>query len=93
MSDITEFVPAEFLNRAVVIDAVSLYVFAGRLIGGDHRYLLLADADVHDLRDSKTTRDEYVLEMRRHGIRANRQRVHVSRDQIVSLSLLADVVE
>lgn len=93
MSEITEFVPAEFLNRAVVIDAVSLFVFAGTLVGGDHRYLLLTDADVHDLRDSKTTRDEYVLQMRRYGIRTNRHRVHVSRDQIVSLSLLDDVVE
>lgn len=89
----SEPIPAEFLNRVVVIDAVSPYVFAGTLIGGDHRYLLLADADVHDLRDSKTTRDAYVLEMRRFGIRANRNKVHVSRDQIVSLSLLEDVVE
>jgi hypothetical protein len=34
-----------------------------------------------------------VLEMRRHGIRPNRSQVHVSRDQIVSISLLEDVVE
>lgn len=86
-------VPAEFLNRIVVIDVESLFVFAGTLVGGDHHYLILADADVHDLRDSKTTRDQYVLELRRHGIRVNRQRVHVRLDQIVSLSLLDDVAE
>lgn len=85
--------PAEFLNQVVVIDAVSQFVFAGTLVGGDHRYLILADADVHDLRDSKTNRDEYVVALRRYGIRANRNRVLVSRDQIVSLSLLNDVVE
>lgn len=93
MPDFPEFVPAEFQDRVVVIDAVSQFVFAGKLIGGDHRYLILADADVHDLRDSKTNRDEYVLALRRHGIRANRARVLVSRDQIVSLSLLDDVAE
>jgi hypothetical protein len=91
MSDST--VPAEFLNQVVVIDAVSQFVFAGTLVGGDHRYLFLADADVHDLRDSKTNRDEYVVALRRFGIRANRRRVLVSRDQIVSLSLLSDVEE
>lgn len=85
--------PAEFLNQIVVIDAISPFVFAGTLIGGDQRYLILADADVHDLRDSKTTRDEYVVELRRYGIRPNRTRVHISRDQIVSLALLSDVVE
>lgn len=85
--------PAEFLNQIVVIDAISEFVFTGTLVGGDHRYLFLADADVHDLRDSKTTRDEYVVEIRRYGVRPNRSRVHVSRDQVVSLSLLSDVVE
>lgn len=89
----TETLPAEFLNQIIVIDAASEFVFAGTLVGGDHRYLILADADVHDLRDSKTTRDEYVVEMRRFGIRPNRNRVHVRLDQIVSLALLNDVVE
>jgi len=93
MSDLTEQIPAEYAQQVVVIDAVSEFVFAGTLVDGDHRYLVLADADVHDLRDSKTTRDEYVLALRRLGIRTNRNRVHVSRDQIVSLSLLIEVVE
>jgi small nuclear ribonucleoprotein (snRNP)-like protein len=93
MSETADFAPAEFLNRPVVVDVVSQFVFAGNLVGGDHRYLILADADVHDLRDSKTNRDEYVLALRRLGIRPNRSRVFVNRDQIVSLSLLADVVE
>jgi hypothetical protein len=93
MSDVQDLVPAEYRHQIVVIDAVSEFVFAGTLIDGDHRYLILADADVHDLRDSKTTRDEYVVELRRLGIRPNRAKVHVSRDQIVSLSLLSDIVE
>ncbi len=88
-----DHLPEQFLNQTIVIDAVSMYVFAGTLVGSDHRYLFLSDADVHDLRDSKTNRDAYVLELRRHGIRPNRTRVLVSRDQIVSISLLDDVVE
>lgn len=93
MSDSADFALAEFLNQTVVVDVESEYVFAGTLVGGDHRYLILADADVHDLRDSKTNRDEYVLELRRHGIRPNRSRVYLNRDQVVSLSRLEEVVE
>lgn len=89
----TNLVPDELLNQIVVIDVISPFVYAGTLIGGDHRYFILAEADVHDLRDTKTNRDEYVVALRRHGIRTNRTRVLVNRDQVVSLSLLEDVVE
>jgi hypothetical protein len=93
VSDVLDSVPAAYRDQIVVIDTVSEFVFAGTLVDGDHRYLVLADADVHDLRDSKTNRDEYVLQLRRLGLRANRARVHVSRDQVVSVSLLSDIVE
>jgi hypothetical protein len=81
------------LGRQVVLDVSSLYVFVGTLAGVDHRYLILEDADVHDLRDSKTTRELYVLDCRRHGLGANRRRVLVRREEVVSLSALEDVVE
>lgn len=83
---------APLLGRNVVLDVVAQYVYIGRLAGSDHRYLILEEADVHDLRDTTTTRELYVLDTRRHGVSVNRQRVFVSRDQIVSLSALDDVV-
>ena len=48
---------------------------------------------VHDLRDSTTTRELYVLDSKRHGTRSNRTRVLVRREEIVSLSALDDVIE
>ena len=80
------------IGRPVVLDAASLYVYVGTLAAADHRYLILEEADVHDLRDSNTTRELYVLDCKRHGIGANRKRVLVRRDEIVSLSALDDVV-
>jgi hypothetical protein len=59
----------------------------------DERFCTLEDADVHDLRDSSTTRDVYTHETRRYGIRANRRRVLIPRSEVVALSLLADVLE
>jgi hypothetical protein len=80
-------------HREVVLDLSSPYLVIGTLAGGDHRYLIVDEADVHDLRDSNTTRELYVLDTKRHGIRANRRRVLVNRSDVVSLSALADVIE
>lgn len=80
------------LGKIIVLDVKSFYVFLGELSGGDHRYLILKNADVHDLRDTSTTRERYVLDAKLHGINSNRKQVFVSRDEIVSLSLLEDVV-
>ena len=77
----------------VVLDVASRYVYLGTLRGRDQHYLILEEADVHDLRDSNTTRELYVLEAKRHGIHSNRKRVLVRIDEIVSLSSLDDVVE
>lgn len=80
------------INREVVLDLQSPYVILGTLVGEDLRYLILEDADVHDLRDTKTTRELYIVESRRHGIRTNRKQVIVRKDEIVSISPL-DAVE
>jgi hypothetical protein len=83
----------DLTGREVVLDVVGQYVYLGTLSGHDERYLILNDADVHDLRDTATTRELYVLEARRHGVRANRRRVHVRREEVISLSALDDVIE
>jgi len=54
---------------------------------------VLADADVHPCEDSQSTREFYVLETKKNGIRANRRMVHVMRTEIVSVSRLTDVVD
>lgn len=82
----------QFLGREVVIDVASQYVYAGTLTGFDERYVVLEQADVHDLRDTATTRELYVVDTRRYGIRSNRQRVLVKIGEIVSISGLADII-
>jgi hypothetical protein len=79
-------------GKTVVLDLASPFVIIGVLKQAHDRCLYLADADVHDLRDTSTTRDLYVVDARRHGVNVNRKEVIVQRDQIVSLSLLEDVV-
>ena len=83
----------ELTGRQIVLDMSSPYVVLGQLDEVGPTFLRLSDADIHDLRDSRTTRELYVLEARHHGIRGNRRQVWVRIAEIVSLSLLADVLE
>ncbi|MCA8996137.1 MAG: hypothetical protein KDA80_04110 [Planctomycetaceae bacterium] len=82
-----------FREEIVVLDMASPYVILGKLTGEDGSYFVLEEADVHDLRDSSTTREQYVLDSRRHGIGINRKRVFVAKADVVSLSALSDVQE
>lgn len=79
-------------GRPVVIDAASPFVHLGTLADFDEKYLVLEQADVHDLRDTTTTRENYIVDSRRLGIRVNRERALVRIDEIVSLSALDDVI-
>lgn len=92
-NDSSNDVLSALLGVDLVLDLTGPFVILGKLDAVDALHVVLRDADVHDLRDSKTTRELYVLQARRHGIRCNRSRVCVRRDEIVSFSRLADVVE
>lgn len=82
----------EFLNQNVVVDVESLFVYLGQLSEISDKSLTLLNADVHDLRDSNTTRERYILDSKLHGIRTNRERVQIQMTQVVSISALADVL-
>jgi hypothetical protein len=79
-------------GEVLVLDTEAPFVYIGTLDTWDELYLRLVDADVHDMRDSKTSRELYVIETRRLGVRSNRQAVLVARSHVVSLSRLADVL-
>lgn len=81
------------LGEIVVLDLASPYVYLGRLVALSLEFLVLEEADCHDLRDTNTTREKYVLDCRRHGLGANRRQVWVNRREIVGISRLEDVVE
>ncbi len=80
-------------GREVVLDLASQYVVLGTFRGRDSHHYIIDNADVHDLRDTTTSRELYVLDAKRHGINANRKRVFVRKDGVVGLSDLADVIE
>ncbi len=83
----------EFLDAKVVIDLISPYVCLGKLTRYDEHYLELKNADLHDLRDTETTRELYIADSVATGIKRNRKRVLIRRAEVVAVSLLEDVVD
>jgi hypothetical protein len=81
------------VGKVVVLDLRSSYVCLGTLAGFDEEYLEVVDADLHDFRDSSATREVYVYDSKRLGIRRNRERVLVRRDEVIAVALFDDVVE
>lgn len=82
----------EMIGDVVVLDMQSPFVFIGTLSKINTHDVVLETVDVHDLRDSSTSREVYVHEIRQHGLAVNRKRVVVRIDQIVSASRLNDVL-
>ena len=81
------------IGEAVVLDLRSSFVCIGTLAGADALYFDVREADLHDFRDSVATREVYVYDSVRLGIRRNRRRVLVLRAEVVALTRFADVSE
>jgi hypothetical protein len=83
----------EWVGRTIVVDMRSPYVALGTLARFDDQHLLLTDADLHDLRDSPTGRENYVAESKMSGIKRNRKQVLIVAAEVVSVSRLSDIID
>ena len=83
----------EMIGARIVVDFRSEYVCLGTLLRIDEHFLELKNADLHDLRDTDTTRENYVASSVATGIKRNRRRLLVSRGDIVAVSRMEDVVD
>jgi small nuclear ribonucleoprotein (snRNP)-like protein len=83
----------EMIGQRVVIDLRSEYVVLGTLLRVEEHFLELRNADLHDLRDTDTTRENYVAESRATGVKRNRRRLVLFRHEVVAIARLDDVVD
>jgi hypothetical protein len=81
------------LGQVVVVDLKSTYVCLGTLVTLDQQFLELRDADLHDFRDSTATREIYVYDSVRFGIRRNRTRVLIRQNDVVAITRFTDIAE
>jgi hypothetical protein len=81
----------EYLNDKVVVDLKSPFVCLGTLSRIEEHFLELKSADLHDLRDTETSRENYVAASVATGVKRNRKKVVLFRADVVAISRLADV--
>ena len=82
-----------YCDKNVVVDTNSNFLYIGKLEDvGDH-FLILREADVHDRRESPSMNEKYIMEAKKLGVRSNRKRVHIRIEEVISISLLDDVIE
>ncbi|MFO0851203.1 MAG: hypothetical protein U0871_21995 [Gemmataceae bacterium] len=83
----------DFLDQKVVVDCRSEFVCLGTLKRFDEHFLELRNADLHDLRDTDTSRENYVAASVATGIKRNRKRVLLTRTDVVAISRMDEVVD
>jgi len=83
----------DFIGCQVVIDTNSPYIYLGTLAAVDEFFITLKEVDVHDQKEGATTKEIYILDAKKSGIKINRHQAIVRKDIIVSFSKLEDVVE
>lgn len=83
----------KFLKQEIVLDTRSSWVYAGVLEEVTDCCAVLSGVDVHDNKDTPTTKELYILQSRTTGIKSNRQSVYINLDYVVSFSRLEDVIQ
>jgi small nuclear ribonucleoprotein (snRNP)-like protein len=83
---------APLVGQVVVVDTNSSFVYLGTLARVEEHFLVMKDVDAHDRHESPSTKEQYVLDTKRFGVKPNRKEVSVRKTMVVSVSRLDDVV-
>ena len=92
-SDPTSAALEALIGQVVILDLNSSYVCLGTLAAIDPLFYTLRDADLHDFRDSSATREVYIYDSVRLGIRRNRASVLIRRDEVIAVTRFDDIAE
>jgi len=83
----------ELVGKKVVVDLEDRFVCLGTLQRFDEHFLELRNADLHDIRDTQTTRELYVADSRGTGIKRNRKSVFLLRSQMIAIAAFESIVD
>ena len=81
-----------WIGQVVVIDTNSKFVYIGTLARVLEHFVEMKDVDAHDSGEGLSTKEQYVMESKRFGVKANRREVSIRKTSIVSLSRLDDIL-
>lgn len=80
------------VGKVVVVDTDSRFVYLGTLDRVDAEFLVMKDVDAHDRRESPSTKEQYIMDTKKFGVKANRKEASVRKALVISISKLDDVV-
>lgn len=80
------------IGKIVVVDTDSRFVYLGTLDRVDVEFLVMKEVDAHDRRESPSTKEQYIMDTKKFGVKANRKEVSVRKALVISISKLDDVV-
>jgi len=80
-----------YLNQRIVIDTKSAWIYIGTLEEILSGCVKLSEVDAHNNKDVVTSKELYVLESKKTGIKVNRNLAFVSFNHVVSFSPLEDI--
>jgi hypothetical protein len=80
------------VGKIVVVDTDSSFVYLGTLDRVEIEFVVLKDVDAHDRRESPSTKEQYIMDTKKFGVKANRKEVSVRTALVTSVSRLDDVV-
>jgi hypothetical protein len=83
---------AAFVGTLVVVDTDSMFVYLGTLDRVDDQFVVLKDVDAHDRRESPSTKEQYIMDTKKFGVKPNRREVSIRKQMVVSISKLDDVM-
>jgi hypothetical protein len=81
-----------YLGQLVVCDLDEFYLIIGTVAEVGPEHVVFTDADLHDHREANSTKEVYVLESRKIGVRVNRKRLAMPLRRLVAISRIDEVV-
>ncbi|MCM8829488.1 MAG: hypothetical protein NC824_00590 [Candidatus Omnitrophica bacterium] len=81
-----------YLNKVVVLDTSTKWVYIGTLKEENNTFFVLEDADALDISDTALSKHEYVIMVKKDGIAPNRKKVLVLKAIVTGITLLDDIL-
>jgi len=82
----------KFIGQQVVVDTPYSILYLGTLEKENEDTIEIFDVDVHDMTESLTSKEQYIMEAARDGIKSNRRHCTIKQTAIISISLLSDIL-
>jgi hypothetical protein len=80
------------VGQVVVVDTDSAFVYLGTLARVEDHFLVLTEVDAHDRNESSSTKEQYIMESKRFGVKPNRKEISIRKALVISVSRLDDVI-